>query len=75
MALTRRTWLLIAALVIVAVAASAAYFRYRVDKAAADCPMPAPPDKPATPPPDLPGFQTGEACGPGAAAPSTGTKR
>jgi len=70
--------LVIFALVIVAAAAAGAiYVRYRVDQAAADCPMPAPPEKPATPPPNLPGFQTGEACGPGEAAPqpaSTGKK-
>jgi len=69
-----------ALIVIAAAAAGAIYVRYRVDQAAADCPMPAPPDKPATPPPNLPGFQTGDACGPGesprAAAPpgSTGKK-
>ena len=66
---------MIAVLVIAALAAGAAYVRYRIDKAAADCAMPAPPEKPATPPPNLPGFQNGEACGPGGAPTSTGTKR
>jgi hypothetical protein len=44
------------------------YYRASVDKAAADCAMPAPPEKPKTPPPKLPGFETGSACGPGETA-------
>ena len=46
-------------------AAGALYVRHRVDQAVAACDTPAPPEKPATPPPDLPGFAAGDACGPG----------
>lgn len=65
MQLTRRMSLIIAALLVALVAGGALYVRYRVNKAAAECATPAPPEKPATPPPSLPGFQNGEACGPG----------
>ncbi len=72
--MTRRGYLVIFVIVAALAVAGAAYYRYRVDQAAADCAMPAPPEKPATPPPNLPGFQTGPACGPGespaAAAPA-----
>jgi hypothetical protein len=63
--LTRKAVLVIAAALVVLAAAGALYVRYRVNKAVAECDSPAPPEKPATPPPNLPGFQTGEACGPG----------
>jgi hypothetical protein len=66
-ALTRKTYLVLAVVLVALAAAGALYVRYRVVQAAADCPMPAPPQKPATPPPNLPGFQEGEACGPGGA--------
>ena len=65
MALTRKTYLIILVILAALLAAGAAYYRYRVLKAIAECDSPAPPPKPATPPPNLPGFQTGEACGPG----------
>jgi flagellar basal body-associated protein FliL len=68
-ALGRKAYLVIFLVVLVALAAAAgAYYRYRVLKAVAECDSPAPPEKPATPPPNLPGFQTGGACGPGETA-------
>jgi hypothetical protein len=70
--LTRRASIVIAVVLLALVAAGALYMRYRVDKAVAECDSPAPPGKPATPPPNLPGFQTAEACGP--ATTSTGKK-
>ena len=65
MALTRKTYLVIFVILLALLAGGGAYYRYRVLKAVAECDSPAPPEKPATPPPNLPGFQTGEACGPG----------
>jgi hypothetical protein len=59
---------LIAAVLIAAAAAGAYYVHYRVNQAVAECDTPAPPAKPHTPPPNLPGFAAGEACGPGEAA-------
>jgi len=78
--LTRRA-IFVFALVLAALAAvGALYMRHRVNQAVAECDTPAPPEKPATPPPNLPGFQNGEACGPGEAAKnppsaSTGKKK
>lgn len=66
MGLSRKGYLIVVAIVLALVVAGGAYYRYRVLKAVAECDNPAPPEKPATPPPNLPGFQTGEACGPGA---------
>jgi len=77
--LTRKTLLAVALLLIALAAGGALYFRHRVNTAVAECDTPAPPEKPATPPPNLPGFTAGEACGPGetpkAAAAPSGTKR
>jgi hypothetical protein len=67
-ALTRRGYLVILLILAAVVTAGAMYYRASVDKAAADCAMPAPPEKPKTPPPKLPGFETGSACGPGETA-------
>ena len=67
MQLTRRTSLIIVAVLLALVAGGALYVRYRVNKAVAECTTPAPPEKASTPPPNLPGFQNGEACGPGGA--------
>lgn len=80
MQLTRRTLVLMAVLLTALAAAGALYVRYRVNRAVAECDTPAPPEKPATPPPNLPGFAAGEACGPGQtakpdAAAQAGTKR
>ena len=69
MALGRKGYL-IAFAILLALLAAGAYYRSRVQKAVADCDMPAPPPKPATPPPNLPGFTTGAACGPGEAPPA-----
>jgi len=67
-ALVRKGYLVVFLIVLALAAAGGAYYRYRVMKAVAECDSPAPPTKPATPPPNLPAFQTGEACGPGQAA-------
>jgi len=64
-ALGRKGYLVVLVAILLALAAAGAYYRYRVLKAVAECDSPAPPEKPKTPPPNLPGFQTGEACGPG----------
>jgi hypothetical protein len=56
---------LVVAVLLLALAAAAGYYRYRVLKAVAECDTPALPQKPATPPPNLPGFEAGTACGPG----------
>jgi hypothetical protein len=69
-ALGRRGYLVVVLVVAALLAAGGAYYRYRVLKAVAECDSPAPPDTPKTPPPNLPGFQTDAACGPGGAAPS-----
>jgi hypothetical protein len=65
----RRRYLVIFALI--AVLAAAAYLKYRAiqtARAVADCDMPAPPAKPVTPPPTLPGFAVESSCGPGGEA-------
>jgi hypothetical protein len=64
-ALGRKAYLVIFFILVALAAAGGAYYRYRVLRAVAECDSPAPPQKPATPPPNLPGFQTGDACGPG----------
>jgi hypothetical protein len=66
-ALSRRGYLVVFAILLALAAAAGVYYRERVLKAVAECVSPAPPSKPATPPPNLPGFQTGDACGPGEA--------
>jgi hypothetical protein len=63
----RRRYLVIIVLLVVALAATAAYVRQRAIEAA-NCETPAPPPKPATPPPNLPGFGAEPACGTGAEA-------
>lgn len=65
MAPIRKGYLVILLLLLALAAAGGAYYRYHVLKAVAECDTPAPPEKPATPPPNLPGFQSGDACGPG----------
>jgi hypothetical protein len=64
----RKAYLVIFLVLLALAVAGGAYYRYRALKAVAECDSPAPPQKPATPPPNLPGFQTGEACGPGGTA-------
>jgi hypothetical protein len=78
--LTRKTVLALALLLFALAAGGALYLRHRVNVAVAECDTPAPPEKPATPPPNLPGFAAGDACGPGetakpAAPAPPGTKR
>ena len=66
MAAPKRLYLvIIVALVFLALAGTAAYVRQRAIEAA-NCETPAPPPKPATPPPNLPGFAAEPACGTGA---------
>lgn len=65
MALTRKAYLVIFILLLVALAATAAYVRPRAIEAA-NCETPAPPPKPPTPPPNLPDFAVEPACGTGA---------
>jgi hypothetical protein len=63
-----RLYLFIIAALLVAATATAVYLRWRAietEKAAAACDTQAPPPKPTTPPPKLPGFEIEEACGPG----------
>ena len=78
--MNRRTYLVIFVILLALSAAGGAYYRYRFNKAAADCAMPTPPKKPSTPPPKLPDFAMGTACGPGeepstAAAPADLSKK
>jgi hypothetical protein len=61
----RRGYLVILLVLLALLAAGGAYYRSRVIKAVAECDTPAPPEKPSAPPPNLPGFQTEAACGPG----------
>ena len=63
----RRLYFVIIVLLVVALAATAAYVRQRAIDTA-NCETPAPPPKPATPPPNLPGFAAEPACGTGADA-------
>jgi hypothetical protein len=62
--LSRRSYLVIFLILLALGAAGGAYYRHLVNRAAADCAMPAPPERPKTPPPNLPGFAMGTACGP-----------
>lgn len=71
----RRLYLVIFLLLAALAVGAGLYYRARVDKAAADCAMPAPPEKPKTPPPDLPGFAMGTACGPGGEAPTAKNRK
>ena len=58
---------LVVLLLVALAAAVGAYWRYQVAarKAAAECDTPAPPPKPATPPPKLPDFTLDAGCAPG----------
>ena len=59
-------YLVIIALVLLALAGGGVY-AWRQARAAAECETPAPPPKPATPPPNVPGFAIEPACGAAAA--------
>ena len=66
MALTRRFYLVVFTLLVVALAATGLYLRQRALKtaeAAANCETPALPPPPTTPPPKLPGFAVEAGCG------------
>lgn len=68
MRLPRRVYLVLLAILVIAAAVTGLYLRHHAietEKAAANCETPAPPPKPATPPPKLPGFAVEAACGPG----------
>ena len=68
MGLSRKAYLVVFALVVALLTAGGLYLRQQAkaaEKAAAECDNPAPPPKPATPPPKLPDFQVEAACGPG----------
>jgi hypothetical protein len=61
-------YLVIIGAILVAVVAAAGYLRWRAaqtEQAAAECVTPAPPPRPATPPPKVPGFAVEAGCGPG----------
>jgi hypothetical protein len=67
----RRLYLVVIAVTLVVLLAGGLYVRHQakaLEKAAAECDTPAPPPKPATPPPQLPGFEVAAACGTGDAA-------
>ena len=71
MAVPRKVYLVVFALVLALLALGGLYVRQQAkaaEKAAAECDTPAPPPKPATPPPKLPDFQVEPACGPGETA-------
>ena len=72
--MTRTTYLIIFAALVVAIALSGVYVRQRARAtaaAAAACDNPAPPPSPTTPPPKLPGFQIEPACGTEPAKPAS----
>jgi hypothetical protein len=65
-AVTRRFYLVVFALLVVALAATGLFLRQRALKtadAAANCETPALPPPPTTPPPKLPGFTVEAGCG------------
>jgi len=69
-AVSRKAYLVVFALVVALLTVGGLYLRQQAraaEKAAAECDTPAPPPKPATPPPKLPDFQVEAACGPGEA--------
>jgi hypothetical protein len=64
--MTRRIYLVVFVIVVAALAGTGLYLRHRALKAAqaaANCETPAPPPKPVTPPPNLPGFELEAGCG------------
>ena len=64
--LTPRSYLVVFAIVVAVLATTGLYLRYRAQNAAvaaAICDTPAPPPKPAAPPPKLPGFELEAGCG------------
>ena len=74
----RRVYLVIFAVLALAVGGVGFYLRHHAkatEKAVAECDTPAPPPKPATPPPNLPGFAVEAACGPGEAPKSVTPKK
>jgi len=77
-AVTRRVYLVVFVILLAALAGAGLYLRHRAIKAAeaaAKCDTPAPPPKPATPPPKLPGFELEAGCGPASAKPAPPAKR
>jgi len=77
-ALSRKAYLVVFALVVALLTAGGVYLRQQAkaaERAAAECDTPAPRPKPATPPPKLPDFQVEAACGPGETAKSPDKKK
>lgn len=69
--MTRRFYLVIFSVVLIAIAATGVYLRQRAiqaAQAAAECDTPALPPPPTAPPPKLPGFTLEPGCATGAAA-------
>lgn len=74
----RRVYLVVFLVIAIAAAGVGFYLRQHAkatEKAVAECDSPAPPPKPATPPPDIPGFAVESSCGPGEAAKPAATKK
>jgi hypothetical protein len=74
----RRVYLVIWLVIALVAAGVGLYLRQHAkatEKAVAECDTPAPPPKPTTPPPKLPGFAVEAACGPGEAAKPASTKK
>jgi hypothetical protein len=74
-AVTRRFYLVILSVLVVALAAAGLYLRQRAiatEIAAATCDSPAPPPPPTAPPPNLPGFTLEPGCATGPAVPAAG---
>ena len=75
---TRRVYLVVLAVIVLAAAGAGLYLRHHAkatEKALAECDTPAPPSRPATPPPKLPGFAVEASCGPGEAAKPASAKK
>lgn len=77
--MTRRFYLVVFVILVAALAGTGLYLRHRAIKAAeaaaANCETPAPPPKPVTPPPKLPGFELEAGCGPAPAKAGAPGKR
>jgi len=74
----RRVYLVILAVIALTAVGVGFYLRHHAratEKAVAECDTPAPPPKPATPPPKLPGFTVEASCGPGEAGKPAPTKK
>ncbi len=70
--MARKLYLAVFAALVVLLTLGGLYLRHRANKAAANCdtPAPTPVVKPATPPPNLPGFKLEAGCGADPAKPA-----